>query len=352
MKKLVLVVIAIVAAGMGAWYFFGPGSDMSGTYIGKNANQAFLVQVVQGSNGQLSGFYEEAGLSADGGSVNQDNIPLTGQRDGKTFTITLVPGGLAHFFVGSISLSGLYSGSSISLSGQGNGFTANLDLVKGDASTYGTYVAGLNSQAQTVQNMRAQQAAAQQRLAAQQAVANEEAAAAQDLENRITNDLNLMASAPATVTTRLQQLGSDADKLRTETAKMQAALAREDALGGSQSGQGGQISAEIQQANMTEADAIMSIHDHLTGIEENGLPALLDHVKAHDVTCEGLNATEANRGTFNGPEAELDDCIELENATPTLEREVGQLMDAYQNVFATWNTENGKQQTIIQDSQH
>jgi hypothetical protein len=238
------------------------------------------------------------------------------------------------------------------VNGQGDGFNLNLNLDKSDATTYATYVAALNSEAQTVRNMRAQQAAAQQRLAAQQEMANEQAAAAQDFENRITRDLSLMASTPATLTTRIQQLGADADRFRFTTAKMQAALAQEETLGGFQSSGGGRISAEIQQANTAENDRVMSIHDHLTSIEQNGFPALLDYVKAHNATCAALNATEATKGSFNGPEAELEDCIELLNATPAFERQVSQLMDAYQNVFTTWETENQKQQTIIQESLH
>jgi hypothetical protein len=351
MKKIVLIVMTVVGVGAGAWYFFGPGSDMSGTYIGRNARQAFLVHIVQGANGKLSGFYEKAALSSGGGSVNQYNFPLTGQRDGETFTITLLPNGLAHFLVGSISLSGLYSGSSITLSGQGNSFTVNLNLIKGNSFTYGTYVARLNNQAQATQNMRAQRAEAERRQAALQARANAQALAAQNLENRITTDLNLMTTARTTVAIRLQQLGSDAEKLRSETAKMQVALEREAALGGHESGQGGQISAEIQQTNMNEADAIMGIHDRLMGIEQNGLPALLKYVKANDSMCERLNATLTTEPSFNGPKAELDDCLKLENATPQFENQVQRLIVAYRNVFATWNAENRKQQIIIRESQ-
>jgi hypothetical protein len=39
---------------------------MSGTYVGENNHQAFLVQIVQGSGGQLRGFFEEADMSPDG----------------------------------------------------------------------------------------------------------------------------------------------------------------------------------------------------------------------------------------------------------------------------------------------
>jgi hypothetical protein len=236
--------------------------------------------------------------------------------------------------------------------GQGRGFAANLNLIRGDATTYANYVAELSNRAQIVQSMRAQQALVQQRLAAQQAADELRAEAANDLENRITNDLNLMSNLPATVTTRVQELGSDADKLHAETAKMQAASAKEHTLGGHRSVNGSQISLAIEQTNITENDAITSIRDRLTEVEQNGISALLDHVKEHDVTCQGLNATTATKSAFSGPPAELDDCIELENATPALESEVTQLVSAYENVFSTWKTENQKQQAIIRQSEH
>jgi len=343
MNRLFLAVIPFVAVGLGAWYFLiGPGSDMSGSYIGKNADQAFLVQMVQGASGQLSGFYEEAGFSADGSALNQDNIPFTGQRDGKTFIITFAPTGLSHFFIGSISLSGIYSGSTISLNGQDNNLNIDLNLAKGDADTYAHYVAVLRSQAQAVRHMRAQRTAAEEEQAEKKAVDNEREAAAENFENKIATDLKLMANVKVTLAARLMQLGSVANQLKITTIRMQNAQAHENALGDAPSVQGDQISAEILQANANETAAIINIRNHLNMIEQNGVPALLKHIEAEDLTCKGLNATERAATFFDGPRTELEDCLALQQATPILERQVSQLLNAYQNVFATWDLENKK----------
>jgi hypothetical protein len=160
MKYLFFVAGLVIIISIGVSCYLGQVSDMSGTYIGKNGDQAYLVQIVQGQGGQLSGFYEESGLSPDGASVTQDNLPLTGHRDGRNFTVASQPDGLAHFVGDSFSLSGIYTGPSIVLNGLDNGFPANLNLLKGSPTNYANYVAELNAQAQAIQNLREKHAEA------------------------------------------------------------------------------------------------------------------------------------------------------------------------------------------------
>ena len=40
----------------------------------------------------------------------------------------------------------------------------------------------------------------------------------------------------------------------------------------------------------------------------------------------------------------------MESATPILQKQVSQLLAAYQGLFATWQAENAKQQQIITQS--
>lgn len=363
MKSPIFLGGLLILVGVGAWLFVGPGSDMSGTYVGKNPSQAFLAQIVEGQSGQITGFYEEAGLSADGEAVNQDNIPLTGQRDGKTFTVTLQPSGLAHFFANNISLSGTYSGSSIILSGQGNGFTANLNLEKGSAADYANFVTGLQKQALATDNFRAAQAtaaaqqaaeqeAAEQATAAAQAIATQKAQAASDLEASINNDLTGIAGVQSTMQARLQTLGSDVTKMHSITAKMQSYLAEETSYGGYSFSTGSQISVGMQNENAEETNDMIGLQNHYDMVQQSGIPVLLSHVRQNDVTCAGVNATATARASFSGPPEELSDCLALEKVTPELQQETDQLKAAYQAVFSTWQTENAKQQTIIQQSQH
>jgi hypothetical protein len=350
MKKLILGGVVLCGLAAAGWYVFGPGSDMSGTYVGENDHQAFLVQIVEANGGQLSGFFEEADLTPDG-QVEQDNVGLTGARDGKTFTVTLTPSGLARFFTQPIGLSGTYSGTSVSLIGQSGDFNLNLNLQKGDAQTYQGYVGALDKQAEAIQVQRAEAAARQRQIEAQEAAAQQAAAAAQDLEARIENDMKLYATMSQTLVARIPQLGELGNKLRNETVQMQAALAREQALGGAQSAAGSQIAGQIEYANGQEQYTIDSVQNHLTDVEQNGSPALLQKFQEHDAQCQQIGATSAGQATFNGPPQLLQDCIAMESATPTFKGQVNQLLAAYQALFATWQAENAKQQQIITQSE-
>lgn len=352
MKKMVisagLAVFALAAAG---WYVFGPGSDMSGTYVGKNAGQAFLVQIIQGQGGQLTGFFEESALSADGTSVNQDNVPLSGQRDGKNFSVTLNPVGLAHFFQSSTSLAGTFSGSGIRLVGLSSNFSANLNLVKGNAEDYSDDVAELNNEARLTKNARIQQEQTREQLANAQEAAVQRAEAARDLETRINNDLQLSQRVAAIVAQRVQQLDEDIAKLCNDTAELQNALAKQATVGGPQSVEGGQISVAMYQLNIDEQQYMQDLKERYQDIQQNGILFLMGRFKLHDADCLALNATPSAHVAFTGPPTLLTACEELENATPTMQKETDQLEAAYQAVFTAWQAENSKQKALIQQGQ-
>lgn len=350
MKKLILGGVVLCGLAAAGWYGLGPGSDMSGTYVGKNDHQAFLVQIVQANGGQLSGFLEEADLTPDG-QVEQDNVQFSGARDGKTFTVTITPGGLAKLFVQPVGLSGTYTGTSISLAGQSGDFNLNLNLQKGDVQIYQGYVSALDRQAEAIQVQKAEATARQRQIEAREAAAQQAAAAAQDLESRIETDMKLYATVPSTVETRVSLLGEMGGKLRNETVKMQAVLTREQELGGYQSVPGAQLSVAITQANVQEQSALNSEQNRLSYVEQNGIPVLLHIFQEHDAQCEQIGATSADQAVFGGPPQLLQDCIAMENATPALKGQVNRLLAAYQALFARWQTENAKQQQIIAQSE-
>jgi hypothetical protein len=350
MKKLVLSGMILCALAAAGWYIFGPGSDMSGSYVGTNDHQAFLVQIVQSGGDQLSGFFEAAALTP-GGEVEKDNVELAGVRDGKTFTVTLSPSGFATLFDKPIGLSGTYTGKSISLVGQSSDFSLALNLAKGDSLTYEADVAVLDKRARAIQAKIAESVLRQQQIAADEAAAEQAAAAAQDLENRVETDMKLYATAPGTISARTAQLDELGEEIRGETAKMKVALARERVLGGHESEPGAEISAEIVSTNGQEQGAIGTVLDHLTSVEQNGLPALLQEFQERDAQCQQIGATNAGRGTFNGPGQLLGDCIAMENSTPAFHRQVDQLLAAYQTLLATWQEENAEQHQIIMQSE-
>lgn len=353
-QKLIISAGAIIILGAGGWYFFGPGSDMSGTYVGQNAKQAFLAQIIQGQGGQLTGFYEEASLSETLG-VSQENIPLTGQRDGNTFIVTLQQNDQANS-TDSVSLSGTYSSSSITLNGEGNGFTVDLTLGKGTEAQYTDLVAGLQKQAQATENLIQQQEAAQmaaeQAAGAVQAAADQKAQVAQAVANKLNNDLGDVFTNQSIFPSALQELREEPDSIKSVTTTMQVNSAREASYGGSSSPSGAAILEVIEQANSSENDEMTRLQNQYQSSQQSGTPALLGQVNDDDATCAALNATVSLQAAFTGPPAELSSCLALEKATPALQQEADQIEAAYQAVFSTWKLERVKQQAIVEQSEH
>ena len=55
---------------------------LSGTFVGKASNGAFLVQLVETGDGHLTGRYEQV-LLQPGGKIDDMNAVITGAADGK-----------------------------------------------------------------------------------------------------------------------------------------------------------------------------------------------------------------------------------------------------------------------------
>jgi len=117
--------------------------DMSGTYVGKGPNVAFMVQIAETSGGNFTGRYEEVTLKP-GGQIEDMNATIGGTRSGETVVATITPSDFLRFFV-SVPLSGTYRGGVLHLSG---GTNLVLNLTSGAESEFRTQVAALTTQGQ------------------------------------------------------------------------------------------------------------------------------------------------------------------------------------------------------------
>ena len=79
------------------WIILGPvaaspayADGISGTYVGKGSNSAFMVQVVETTGGQLTGRYEQTVLKPDG-KLERMTVSITGASDGQTVVVTIKP---------------------------------------------------------------------------------------------------------------------------------------------------------------------------------------------------------------------------------------------------------------------
>lgn len=367
-----------VIIGMACVYSIASTYNATGTYIGQNANQAFMVQIVEGSGGVLTGLFEETDLKPDG-DVTETRLPLTGTKDGDQLAVVLTPGEMESFFVGNISLAGSVNGSTLALQGGSADFNANLSLQRGDATTYDGWSSSLRNQSAAILAAKAAYAQQQREIAAQKeadeaahaqrqreieaqkeaeqqaAIEAENAAAAKaqaakTLEQEIADELRLANAASVTVPQRLTQLTADAQKLRDHTGRMERALSREETMGGSQSVEGSQIYVALTQANISESNYMTRVVDHFNDVEGSGIPVLLQHMRSTDETCRGLEATNTTRAQLTDTSEEFNACEALGSAIPKLTTEVNQLESGYKDLFAVWSAENQKQREIITQS--
>jgi len=70
-------VVCVTLAAAGPTFAEG----ISGTYVGKGTNGAYLVQIVQTSDGHLTGRYAQVLLQA-GGRLQEVNASISGASDG------------------------------------------------------------------------------------------------------------------------------------------------------------------------------------------------------------------------------------------------------------------------------
>jgi hypothetical protein len=129
------IVCGALAAAMPAC-----AEGISGTYVGKGANGAFLVQIVQTSDGHLTGRYAQV-LLQGGSKLEEMNASITGASDGHTVALMIKP---TEVLAGSLSLSGTLEGPLLHITGGGYGNTLTLDLMKSDEADFRAQVANLN----------------------------------------------------------------------------------------------------------------------------------------------------------------------------------------------------------------
>ena len=109
MRVLPYWIIALGLVGASPAYADG----ISGTYVARGADSAFLVQIVETAGGQLTGRYEQTFL-APGGKLERTIEAITGASDGQTVVVTIKP---TEPLSTGVTASGTVIGSILHLSG-------------------------------------------------------------------------------------------------------------------------------------------------------------------------------------------------------------------------------------------
>lgn len=125
-------------------------STISGTYVGSGANNVALVQLVETSEGHLTGRYEHFILQPDGKTEDR-YAAITGVRDGEMVVLTIKP---AQILSTSITASGTCANGVLHLSGGAEGFNIQLNLIKADEADFRAQVAALAKQSDQINQTR------------------------------------------------------------------------------------------------------------------------------------------------------------------------------------------------------
>jgi hypothetical protein len=226
---------------------------MSGTYVGKGWNAAFLVQVVESADGHLTGRYEQMVLRPNG-KLDDMSATITGAADGQTVVVTIKPG---EILSNTIAASGTMQGGVLHLSGSGG---LNFNLAKADEADFRAQVAILTERGNQIIGAKFRQEAAER----QPKIEADRLAEIQNLTAR-------MAKFVTVADDQLPKFPPVEQRYRDITRRMRAALAREQSIyGGGQAGVArSQISVGITQASIATDQLHMSMQSTYQNFDTN-----------------------------------------------------------------------------------
>ena len=311
-------------------------AGLSGTYVGKGNNGAFLVQIVETADGLLTGRYEQVVLQPTG-EINDMNASITGAADGQTVVVTIKPSVL---FSGSMAASGTIQGGLLHLTGGGNGSNLTLNLIRSDEAEFRAQIAALTEQARQINNVRTRREAAQR----QAQIAANQLAALQSLAERI-----IAFTTKADV--ELPKFPTAEQRYRNITARMRNALSRERSIygDGQASVARGQLSVAINQISIQGTQLHLGVEsesrDFATTARE-----LAPEVMAAGQRCHQAHVVTATNPAPVGNEDWNSVCLSVLDAARKFQQRLSDLRKAFADIESVWDTEHRVEDEIVQAS--
>jgi len=302
---------------------------LSGTYVGKAGNGAFLLQLVETGDGHLTGRYEQVLLQPSG--------EITGAVDGQTVVVTIKP---SEFLSGTIAASGTIEGRLLHLSGGGNGGSLNLNLLRSDEADFRAQVAALTEQARQINNARLQQEAARR----QAQIEADQLANVQSLTQR-------MIAFTTKADTTLPTFSPVEQRYHDITQHMRGALAREQSIygGGQASVARGQISVAINQAAIQANQIHIGVGSSYQTFDFDSGQLNRESAGARQV-CRGAHAATGSLHVPAGSEARNAACLRFFDVAKDYEQRVFDLLAAFSKAETIWGAERRKEDQIVQAS--
>jgi hypothetical protein len=316
---------------------------ISGTYVGKNSNGAFLIQIVQTDDGHLTGHYEQVVLGQDG-KLDDMNAAITGAANGQTVVLTITP---TEFLAGSFVFSGTSQGRLLHLTGGGHGSNLTLNLLKADEQDFHTQVATLTDQARRLSEARALQEAARRKAKIEADKARIEADQLATIEN-LAKRMDVFISK---VDAELMKLPPAEERYRTITTRMRAALARERSIHGG--GQAGVARSQIAVAISQMAIETNQVHIGVQSAYQNfdfSYRQLLREFTGANQGCHAAPTSTSSEPAPSGTETLHSACLRLVDTAKKFQQRAAVLRAAFDKIENVWMTEGHDQEAIVQAS--
>ncbi|HEY5306401.1 MAG TPA: hypothetical protein VIJ52_07015 [Pseudolabrys sp.] len=313
---LLMVVVAQVSAR---------ADGISGTYVGHGSNSAFRVQIVQTSDGRLTGRYSQVLLS--NGKLTETNASITGASDGHTIALTMTP---TEVLAGTLTLSGTVEGSLLHATGGGYGNTLTLNLTKSSEDQYRALVAELAHQGDLANNKRA----------------------IQEALPRVDALTNQMATFVEGLPARLARFAPIEGQYRTITERMRMGLARQRSIygDGQASVARGQLDVAINQAGVQANQlhlSVQSSYDEFASKSAASGKLIADMIRL----CQSATTNIGDEALVARWQAT---CGKIVTAEPDFHKHVGLLRHRFTQIERVWQEERVKQEGLIRsaDSTH
>lgn len=309
---------------------------ISGTYVGKGDNSAFLVQIVQADDGHLTGRYEQVVLQPDG-KIEDMNAAITGATDGKTVAATIKP---SELLAGSFAVSGTIQGRVLHLTGGGNGSNLTLNLLETNEADFRTQVAILTNKGNQISKTRTEQEAAQR-----------QAKLEADWLASLQNLMQRMDAFTSKADVELTKFTPTEQHYRAITARMRTALAREQSIygGGQASVARGQISVAINQAAIEANQIHIGVGSSYQSFDFQAGQLQRESADAGQ-GCHGAHAATDSTPVPVQYRARNAACLRFSDVAKEYEQRVSDLRAAFSKAEAIWQAERHEQEQIVQAS--
>jgi len=290
---------------------------ISGTYVGKGSNGAFLIQIVETTGGQLTGRYEQTVLGPSG-KLEQMIASITGASDGQTVVVTIKR---PELLSGTITASGTIQGEVLHLSGGGDGSRIDLNLSKSDEATYKAQIANLSDQGRLINETRAQT----------------------DLLAHLNELTKNMLTYSTAADAQLAKFPPIEQRYRTITELMNAALVRQQSIYGS-----GQASVARSQVGIAITQAGIEaeqLHNSVQGANKDIGAKIQPLIKG------AIDFNQRCQSDIKEQPADLHAaCLKFIDAAKNFKQNLEALGRSFDQTEKIWVEERRKQERIIQAS--